>query len=111
VGVAVTGMVEKFADIRPERVRLSGEAGQPLFTEVEIIPKKEHPFTIRRVQVRSGQFIKYEVEERTVDGQKRYVIRVENTRDEQGRYVDTLFVHTDSSFRPNITIHVTGMIR
>lgn len=107
----MTGVVEKFADIRPERVRLSGAAGQPLFVEVEIIPRKEYPFTIRKVQVRSGQFIKYEVEERSVDGQNRYVIRVENTRDEQGRYVDTLFVHTDSSFRPNIPIHITGMIR
>jgi len=35
---------------------------------------------------------------------------VENTRTERGRYVDTIFAHTDSSIRPKIAIHVIGMI-
>ncbi len=104
--LVVTGQVEKFAEIRPERVSLSGPSGRPLSSEVEIIPRKDHPFSILKVKARSGEFIKYETNEKTVDGQNRYVIRVENKRQEAGRYVDTLLLQTDSTVRPTIPIHV-----
>jgi hypothetical protein len=111
LGVAITGMVEKFVEIRPERIILSGPGGQPLFAEVEIIPRKEYPFTIREVEVASGQFIKYEMNKIYAEEQNRYMIRVENTRVEKGRYVDSLNVRTDSDIRPKIHIHIIGIIR
>lgn len=107
----MTGMVEKFAEIRPERIRLAGPTGQTLFAEVEIVPRKDHPFTIERVDARSGNFIKYEWVQRCTDGHDRCVLRVENTRKEKGRYVDALYIRTDSSFRPTLPIFVIGMIR
>lgn len=103
--------MEKFAEIRPERISLSGSAAQPLFAEVEVIPRKDHPFSIRKVKAKSGEFIKYETNEKNVDGQKRYIIRVENTRAQAGRYVDTLLIQTDSTIRPTIPIYVIGMIK
>ena len=109
--VAVTGVVEKFAEIRPERVRFTGAADQPLFIEVEIIPRKDLPFTIGQIDARSGTFIKHELIRRCTDGYDRCVLRVENTRKEKGRYVDSLYVRTDSNLRPTISIPVTGMIR
>lgn len=109
--VAVTGMVEKFAEIRPERVRLAGPADQPLFAEVEIVPRKDLPFTIEGVKAKKGDFIKYEWIKRCSDGHDRCVLRVENTRREKGRYVDALNISTSSALRPTIPIYVTGMIR
>jgi hypothetical protein len=109
--VVVTGMVEKFAEIRPERITLSGSSGQSLFAEVEITPRKEYPFTIRKVEVASGRFIKYEMDKIYAEEQSRYIIRVENTRVEKGRYVDSLSLSTDSDIRPKIHIHIIGMIR
>jgi hypothetical protein len=109
--VAVTGMVEKFAQIQPERVRLAGPAGQPLFVEVEIIPRKDLPFTISQIKAKSGDFITYQLIERCTDGYDRCVLRVENTRKEKGRYLDALFLSTTSELRPTIVIYVSGMIQ
>jgi hypothetical protein len=36
---------------------------------------------------------------------------VENTRKEKGRYVDALYISTDSNLRPVIPIYVIGMIQ
>ena len=107
----MTGVVEKFADIRPERIRLMGPAGTPLVAEVEIIPRKEYPFTVQNVKAKNGRFIKYEVKERCTDGRNRCVIRVENTREEKGRYVDSIMVRTDSPLRREISLFVIGVIQ
>ncbi len=70
-----------------------------------------NPFSIRKVKARSGEFIRYETNEKNVDGQNRYIIRVENMRAEAGRYVDTLLVLTDSTVRPTIPVYVLGIIK
>ena len=67
IEVAVTGIVEKFAEIRPERVRLFGR-GMPLAVEVEIFPRKDFPFTIGQIKAKSGKFIRFELTERCTDG-------------------------------------------
>jgi hypothetical protein len=108
--VAVTGLVEKFVEIRPERIRLKGSAGQSVFAEVEIIQRKEYPFTIRNISATGGRFIKFELKERCTDKLKRCLLRVENTRTEKGRYVDSVLIQTDSAIRPEITLHVIGLI-
>lgn len=109
--VGVVGQVEKFVDIQPERIQLAGPAGQPLFAEVAIIPRPEHPFRIEQIRLKNGKFIKYELTQRCTDGKNRCVIRVENTRREKGRYIDALFVDTDSEIKPVIPIYVMGTIR
>lgn len=111
IDLAVTGMVEKFAEIRPERVRLSGPVGTPLVAEVEIIPRKDYPFTIEEIKVKDGNYIKYAITRRCADGKDSCIIRIENTRAEKGRYVDALYVKTDSALRPNIPIYITGVIQ
>jgi hypothetical protein len=103
--------VERFADVRPERVRLAGPAGRPLSAEVEIVPRNGFPFTIGQIQAKNGQFIRFAITERCSDGKNRCVIRVENTRTEKGGYYDVLYVHTDSKIRPSIPIQITGLIR
>ena len=111
LSVSVTGMVEKFADIRPERVQLAGPAGKPLSAVVEIIPRKEYPFTIGDIKPRLGDFITYELLQRCGDGKDRCILRVENTRREKGRYVDHLQIATDSALRPQISVYVIGVIQ
>ena len=109
--VGVVGQVEKFVDIQPERIQLAGPAGQPLSAEVAIIPRPDHPFRIGQIRLKNGKFIKYELTQRCTDGNNRCVIRVENTRKEKGRYIDALFVETNSKIKPVIPIYVMGMIR
>ena len=104
-------MVEKFVEIQPERVQLAGPAGQPIYAEVTLHPRRDYPFSIRRLRAKNGRFIKYELVRPCTDGDNRCVIRIENTRKEKGRYIDALYVHTDSQIRPVIPIHVMGLIR
>lgn len=109
--LTITGFVEKFAEIRPERVRLFGRVGQPLVVEVEIIPRKEYPFTIQGIEAKEGKFIKFDLRQTCDRGRDRCVIRIENTKGEKGRYLDVLYVKTDSPLRPLIPIYITGMIQ
>ena len=105
----MTGMVEAFARIDPARVHLMGKAGDPLAIEVEIEPRKEYPFKITKVTAQNGSYIKYELKEDCKSG-GRCVLRVENTRSDEGRYVDRILIHTDSPLRPVIPINVSGVI-
>jgi len=107
----MTGMVEKFADIRPERVRLAGIANQPVFVDVTITPRADLPFTIKKIKAKSGNYIRYELKQRCNERKAECVIRVENMRKDKGRYVDALFLQTDSQIRPTIPIFITGIIR
>lgn len=109
--VVVTGRVEKFAEIRPERVLLKGQVGKDLFEDIEIIPQEQHPFTIRKIIAKNGKNIDYAFTERCTDGKSRCVLRVSNTSREKGSYVDVLNLRTDSDIHPNIPIYITGMIQ
>lgn len=109
--LTVTGFVEKFAEVRPERVSLVGPPGKALFAEVEIIPRKEYPFRIRELKAKNGAFIHYELTETCDRGRNRCVIRIENRKTDKGRFLDALYVETDSSLRPVIPIYITGLIR
>jgi len=111
LAVSVSGQVEKFAEIRPERVFLSGLAGSPLSMDVEIIPRKEYPFTIQDVRAKDGRFIRWSLEEKCGKKSDRYVIKVESIRPGKGGFADIIFVKTDSLVRPTISIYVTGSIR
>jgi hypothetical protein len=109
--VTMTGFVEKFAEIRPERVRLFGPPDRPLVVQVEIIPRKESPFVIQGIEAKEGKSIKYELVETCGRGRDRCVIRIENTKAEKGRYLDALYVKTDSRLRPLIPIYITEMVQ
>jgi hypothetical protein len=110
IQVRITGQVEKFADIRPERVFLGGAQGKPLSAEVVITPSKQYPFTIKSIEARDGSFIRYEIKEGCKDSNSRCVIKVENTRTEKGRFGDILFIRTDSPLRPEMPIRIEGRI-
>lgn len=111
IGVAITGMVEKFTDIRPERVRLVGPAGTPLEAEVVIVHRKDFPFSVTHIKPKSGQHITYEKVEDYLNGKTVTLIKVKNTRVKKGRYFDVLNLQTDSDIRPTIPIYVTGIIK
>lgn len=109
--VVLTGTVEPFVEIRPERVKLTGPPGALPSTEVEIIPRPEYPFVIKDITARSGEFITFALTQRCSDGHDRCIVRVGNSRTTAGRYADVLSVTTDSLLKPVIPIFVVGMIQ
>lgn len=106
----MTGPVEKFADIHPTRVHLSGKAGSPLRGQVVIVPRADMPFKILEVTARSGDNIRHRLDTFEKDGRTGYRLLVENIKPDKGRYVDSLTLKTDSTLRPKLTIPVIGNI-
>ena len=106
----VTGSVEPFATVRPERVTFRGSIGQQLVSRVQIIPRPDYPFKIMDMRARYGWYIRFNLEEKEDRGRSSYQLTVENTLNEKGRYADTIYLLTDSPIRSRIPIHVIGFI-
>ena len=110
LSVTVTGFVEKFADISPERLMLSGTAGKPIKEQVTIIPKAKYPFKILSARARQGEYIKFHLTEVKRSNAMGYVLTVENLKQEKGIYFDAILLKTNNKLRPEIPINVLGNI-
>ena len=106
----VSGMVEKFAEIRPERVRLSGRVGEPVTAVAEIVPRPDYPFKIKNIRVMNGRHIRFSLANKTAAGNTIYEITVTSTRQDAGSISDVVYLDTDSPIRPTLQVTVSGMI-
>jgi hypothetical protein len=103
--------VEKFVTIKPRHVRLFGNVGDTIKQTVTIIPEKKYPFKILETKARTGQFIKYELKTEEASAGTRYTLVIESTRQQPGRFMDSILLKTDSSIRPELRVNVFGLIR
>jgi len=90
---------------------LSGPIGKPLTAVVTILPEKKYPFHIVEAKAEKGTFIKFELKEIDRHDQPMYKVTVENTKDTEGRYFDTIRLITDSKVQQEIGIWVFGDIK
>ena len=110
VTLTIFGQVEKFVDLNPRYVRLTGRIGDKIAVPVTIVPTSKYPFKIRKVAARTGTAIKYSLAERSQAEGGGYNLLVENIRKEKGRYVDVLTLSTDSDIQPQLLVRVYGNI-
>lgn len=96
--------------ITPSKVRLAGPVGQSLTTTVTILPEKKYPFKIKEVTAKTGLFVRWELQEIKDPAHSGYQLKIENLKQETGRYFDTLYLKTDSNIRPEISLRVFGHI-
>ena len=108
--LTIIGVVEKLVTISPKRVRLMGTASQDLKVFVLIIPEEKYAFNIVEASAKSGEFIRYKLTEVKQSEGIAYQLMVENIRKKKGRYADTIFLITNSKFRPMIKIPILGNI-
>lgn len=111
LGLAVTGFVELFARLSKKHVRLLGQGSDRLSGQVLVTPREEYPFKIKDVEAKDGRYISFSVREEVKDGNRRYVVTVDNIRKEKGTYADVINIYTDSRFKKVIPIYVVGDIR
>ena len=109
--MSISGMVEKFVDIEPKYIRLSGVAGQSINTTVRIIPVKKYSFKITEIKAMKGRDIQFSLREKTFPQGDGYELLVENRKIDQGRYHDVLSLKTDSDIQPVIKVSVHGTIK
>ena len=110
VQLEISGKVERFATIQPTSVNLSGPVGQPIAREVKIIPQEKYPFSVSEVKALDGKNILLKLEEVTKPPEKGYVLHIENTKKDKGRYRDTIVLKTTSKIKPELEIRVYGNI-
>ncbi|MBU0768936.1 MAG: DUF1573 domain-containing protein [Proteobacteria bacterium] len=108
--LAVTGNVDKFADIVPGVVRLIGPSGKEIKTEVAIVPQEKYPFKIVRAWAENGKNINFKLKEVKTSSTTKYLLIIENQKKETGRYYDSIYLRTNSKIRPEIRIVVYGNI-
>jgi len=106
----MAGSVLNFARIEPKYARLVGKAGTKIQNEITITREKDYPFTILQSNARSGKDIVFTIKEFSKDGLDGYLLTIENTRTEPGRYADTLTLITDSPVKSRLQIPVYGQV-
>jgi len=109
--LVIAGQVEKFATIRPKHVSLRGYAGDSIKGTVTIIPEKKYPFKILEARAQNGKNINIELGDVKNSRGTAYELKVENLRQETGRYYDTIVLKTDSKVRPELNVKVYGNLR
>ena len=75
------------------------------------MPQPDLPFKIKKIKAKKGEFIKYfmiEPEEKTP---LKFILHVENTKPEAGRYADYIQLTTDSKIKRTLNIGVYGHIK
>jgi hypothetical protein len=110
VELILTGRVEKFADIQPERVRLNGRVGDPVSVTVRIVPRPKHPFKITNIRAMRGEHIRFALKHLVDGGKTSYELTISSIRQEPGRIVDAVGLETDSTILPLIQVQVFGEI-
>ena len=108
--LTISGQVEKFVDLKPKYVRLTGYSGARISVPVTIAPTAKYPFKIVDITARGGTFIKYTLTGGKPDQGNAYTLLIENTKTDKGRYMDLLTLTTDSQIRPKLIIRVYGNI-
>lgn len=106
----ITGKIERFARILPSSVSLSGFPGKSIVRVVMITPMEKYPFSVTEAKALYGKNISFELDKATDPPEKGYVLRIENTRKEKGRYKDTIVLKTTSKIKPELKIKVYGNI-
>lgn len=109
--LTISGQVRSFINVSPAFVRLMGSNQEDLTQIIEIKPRKEYPFAIKKVTATQGQNIRFDlkpVSDKPVkDG---YRLFVTNTRQQDGYYRDFIVIETDLKQKPTLRIPVSGRI-
>ncbi len=111
VNLSINGKVKYFAKISPRFVRFDGEAGEKLQIDISIVPDPDYPFEIKKVKVKHNKFITHSLTEPSEENPNKYLLHIENTKTDAGRYGDYIELTTNSKIQPKLTIGVYGYIR
>ena len=110
MSIEISGNVEKFANITPDKLFLSGNAGEPIIGTVTVSPDPKYPFRILETKSKNGTDIQSRVEEKQENNATTYVITVENLKKDAGRYFDVITLKTDSPVKPELQFSVIGQV-
>lgn len=110
VTLEITGYVDKFANITPNKLVLRGNAGEPVSGSVTIVPNPKYPFNVLEAKARNSSDIQVKFEKKQENNMATYILTAENLRKTPGRYYDVILLKTDSPIKPELEISVYGQV-
>jgi hypothetical protein len=110
VSVEISGDVEKFANITPNKLILRGNAGEPISGSVTVLPDPKYPFKILETKAKNGTDIQARIEIKQENNTTSFIVTVENLKKDPGRYYDVVTLKTDSLVKPELQLGVYGQI-
>ena len=111
INLTLAGRVEKVYRMDPKVVKLNGKPGDEMEAVISIIPEKNHEFNILDIRADKGRFITYSLKEKNISGSKGYEVKIIGSKKDAGFFFDKLFLKTDDSAVPEITIGVFGKVK
>lgn len=111
IELTLTGEVISAADVNPRVARLTGQAGDTIFTDVTITPPAINKFDITDVRAKDGTNISFKMEKKIKSDPKHFMLHISNIKPDPGRYFDKITLKTTSTISPEINIRVFGIIR
>ena len=109
--LVISGQVERFVTIRPLHANMRGFVGDEIKGSVTIIPEKKYPFKILNVKAKDGKNIEYELVTTKESDNTAYELKIENLKQNAGRYYDSIILETDSKIKPQLNVRVYGHLR
>ena len=88
-----------------------GTVGEKISRVVTLIPDDTEPLQILNTNTLNKKDFRYSMKEIEIDGKKAYQFIIENTKMTAGRYLDKIFLFTNSMVRNPLIIRVNGDIR
>ncbi|ACL05387.1 protein of unknown function DUF1573 [Desulfatibacillum aliphaticivorans] len=109
VALRISGKVIRFAKISPLSVSLNKESIQDsgAVGSVKIVPIEEYPFKITDLSASKNARFSYKLEDYAHGSRKGWILTVTDPKP-QGRYMGSVYVHTDSPVRPKLEVRVYG---
>ena len=102
----LVGGVVKPADIQPRRLQLRGRPGEEIKAVSTITPMKGFSFGIVKTYADSNKHIRFDLRE----DRGKFILTVHNTKNQIGRYWDSIHLVTDLENNPEILINIRGHI-
>ncbi len=108
--VRMSGYVERFARVSPDRVVFKGLTGMTLKSIVTIVPDERYPFRITDAKAEKGENITFKLEEIEGPDGFSYRLKINNVKKDKGQYGDVIILKTDNEAKPELAIKVFGKI-
>lgn len=108
--LTISGKVEGYLIVMPQRVVLRGAAGSPLIQKVKLLPRRKYPFRILSEHTGGNENYRYAFAAINGNEKAGYLLTVENLKTSPGRYFGSIVLKTDNEAKPQITVRVIGHI-
>jgi hypothetical protein len=108
--LTIKGNVERIYTMNPNRIVLTGTAGDVIKGSATLFPMEKYPFKILDANIEQVNVITFSWKPYESNTGTGYLLTATNIKKDAGRYSAKVILKTDSNILPEIPIYVYGNI-